>query len=138
MKVELLNDEPVYHRLSRMSMDERDKLNNLVMTFQSSGISRESTQSYASHDFLVSTKEGEGRMVFAFRKLNIVTKLIKYSLPFITDQIDRLGGYMYFVSFDLKFVFYQIPAHSASIEKTAFITPDGHREFLKMVMGLAN
>lgn len=34
--------------------------------------------------------------------------------------------------------FYQIPVHLDSIEKTAFITPDGQYEFLRMPFGWAN
>ena len=108
------------------------------MKFQSSGIIRESNSPYASPAFLVTKKNGEARMVVDFRKLNKITKLIKYPLPLIDDQIDRLGGQMYFISLDLKSGFYQIPVHPDSIEKTAFITPDGHWEFLRMAMGLAN
>lgn len=34
--------------------------------------------------------------------------------------------------------FHQIPIHSESIHKTAFVTPDGHFEYLRMPYGLAN
>ena len=34
--------------------------------------------------------------------------------------------------------FYQIPMHADSVEKTAFVTPDGQYEFLRMPFGLAN
>ena len=138
MKIELLSDEPVYHRPYRMSKDEREKLNELIMKFDSSGIIRESTSPHASPAFLVTKKNGEGRMVVDFRQLNKITKLACDPLPLIDDQIDRLGGQMYLISLDMKSGFYQIPVHPDSIEKTAFITPDGHWEFLRMAMGLAN
>ena len=77
-------------------------------------------------------------MCIDFRALNKITKRDKYPLPIIDDQIDRLGGKSYFISLDLTSGFYQIPMDPESIEKTAFITPDGQYEFLRMPFGLAN
>ena len=34
--------------------------------------------------------------------------------------------------------FHQIPVHPDSIEKTGFVTPDGHYEWLRTPFGLAN
>ena len=90
MKIELLNDEPVYHRPYHLSRNEREKLYDLIMKFQSSWIIRESSSPYASPAFLVSKKYGESRMVVDFQKLNKTTKLIEYPLLLMDDQIDRL------------------------------------------------
>ncbi|CAH2088871.1 unnamed protein product [Euphydryas editha] len=38
----------------------------------------------------------------------------------------------------MKNGFYQIPVSSDSIKYTAFVTPDGHYEFLKMPFGICN
>lgn len=56
----------------------------------------------------------------------------------IEDQIDRLGKAKYFISIDMKNGFYQIPVSPDSVKFTAFITPDGHYEFLKMPFGICN
>jgi hypothetical protein len=78
-------------------------------------------------------------MCIDFRALNRITKKFKYPLPHIDDQIDRLGGYTYFITLDLSSGFYQIPLSEASIEKTGFVTPDdGHYEFLRVPFGLTN
>ena len=138
MKIELLNEDPVYYRPYCMSKREREKLNEIVTKLQASGIIRESTSPYASPAFLVSHKEKEDRMVADYRSLNKITKLIKYPLLLIDDQIDNLGDKKYFISLHLKSGYYQIPMHPDSIEKTAIITPVGHWEFLRMAMGLAN
>lgn len=34
--------------------------------------------------------------------------------------------------------FHQIRLHKNSVDKTAFVTPEGHYEYLKMPYGLAN
>ena len=77
-------------------------------------------------------------MCVDYRTLNKITKRDKYPLPLIDDQIDQLGGKKFFTSLDLTSGFYQIPMYPESIEKTAFVTPDGQYEFLRMPFGLAN
>lgn len=56
----------------------------------------------------------------------------------IDDQIDRLDGNKYFTALDLASGYYQVPMSKESIAKTAFITPDGHYEFLRMPFGLTD
>lgn len=59
-------------------------------------------------------------------------------MPRIEDLIDRLQGYKCFTSLDLKSGYYQIGMDTESIDKTAFITEDGHYEFLRLPFGLVN
>jgi hypothetical protein len=73
-----------------------------------------------------------------FRALNQITKKEGYPLPLIEDHLDRLGGYNFFISLDFSSGFYRVPMIDESIEKTAFVTPDGHFEFTRMPFGLAN
>jgi hypothetical protein len=56
----------------------------------------------------------------------------------IDDQVDRLSGSTYFTTLDMAAGFHQIPIHPDSIEKLAFVTPDGQYEYLRMPFGLAN
>lgn len=61
-------------------------------------------------------------------------------MPRIEDLVDRLPGRKCFTCLDLKSGYYQImmSENEKSIEKTAFITEDGHYEFLRLPFGLAN
>ena len=77
-------------------------------------------------------------MCVDFRRLNAVTIKDKYPLPLIEDQIDRLGGYVYFTTLDFASGYYQVPITEDPIEKTAFVTPDAHYEFVRMPFGLSN
>jgi len=70
--------------------------------------------------------------------LNENTVADKYPLPLISDQIARLRGAKYFSCIDMASGFYQIPVHEDSIERTAFVTPEGQYEFLTMPFGLKN
>lgn len=99
---------------------------------------RESDSPYASPITLVKKKNRESRMCVEYRKLNAVILRDVYSLPSIADQIDRLGGHSYSTDLDQVLGYYQVPVAENSIAKTAFMTPDGHYEFIQMPFGPIN
>jgi hypothetical protein len=59
-------------------------------------------------------------------------------LPRIHDQIDQQERAKYFTTFEMAAGFHQIPVVENSIEKTAFVTPDGHYEYFRVPFGLSN
>lgn len=138
MKIELKSDKPVVYAPYRLSITEREKVKGMITELLDAKIIRESQSEYASPILLVRKKDGGTRMCVDFRALNKITKKIKYPLPRIEDQLDRLGGYTYFITLDLSSGFYQIPLSEDSIDKTGFVTPDGHFEFLRLPFGLSN
>jgi len=83
---------------------------------------------------LVRKKNGTDRLCVDYRELNANTVSNKYPLPLISDQIARLSG----ARFDMASGFHQIPIHACSIERTAFVTPEGQYEYLAMPFGLKN
>ena len=73
-----------------------------------------------------------------YRKLN---KLAVANLELMTTAehlFQRLGNSKYYSKFDLSKGFWQIPVAKEYIEKTAFITPDGTYDFLRMFFGMKN
>ena len=76
------------------------------------------------------------RMVIDFRELNKKTVGDAYPLPNIADIMDQLGGAMYFSTFDLASGFQQIPMKPEDKWKTAFSTPNGHYQYVRMPEGL--
>jgi hypothetical protein len=48
------------------------------------------------------------------------------------DVFDRFAGAKFFSSLDLKSGFWQVPVAEADRSKTAFVTPDGLYEFLRL------
>lgn len=53
-------------------------------------------------------------------------------MPVIEDCLNRLGGGRLFIAIDLFRGYHQIPIAEASRKFTAFSTPHGHFEYLKM------
>jgi hypothetical protein len=61
-----------------------------------------------------------------------------YPLPRMDDVFDRLAGAKFFSSLDLMSGYWQVPVAEADRNKTAFITPDGLYEFMRLPFGLNN
>jgi hypothetical protein len=74
-----------------------------------------------------------------FRPLNDITKKDAHPIPRIDDLLATLkGGTNYATSLDLTSGYYQMGLTPRAIERSAFVTPDGHWEYLRMPFGLCN
>ncbi|KAL0894307.1 hypothetical protein ABMA27_014304 [Loxostege sticticalis] len=139
LEIRLKNkDKFVERRPYRLSPVEREKVREIVSELIENNIVRESKSPYSSPVILVKKKNGDDRMCIDYRELNANTIRDHYPLPLISDQIDQLEGGKYYSSLDMASGFHQIPISEDSIEKTAFITPDGLYEYLTMPFGLCN
>jgi hypothetical protein len=56
----------------------------------------------------------------------------------VDDYFEKMYGNRYFTTLDLASGYHQIKVAVESIPKTAFVTPDGHYEYLRMPFGLVN
>lgn len=138
MQIELTTDQPVIYHPYRLSEERKQKMRELISDLLKHNIIRESSSVYASPAILVPKGDGSLRLCIDFRKLNKITVKRKFPLPIIEEQIDKLCNYTVFTSLDLYSGYYQIPMAKNSISKTAFITPEGKYEFLRMCFGLCN
>lgn len=138
LKIKLKIDKTVYYRPYRLAPIEREKVKEILKELLAEEIIRESDSDFASPILLVRKKDGSDRMCVDYRALNKIIEKDRFPLPLINDQIDKLGKSKYFISLDMKNGFYQIPVSADSVKYTAFSTPDGHYEFLKMPFGICN
>lgn len=128
----------VCRRPYRLSPQERTVVREKIDELLAAKVIRPSTSPFASPILLVKKKDGTDRMCVDYRELNDNTVPDRFPLPLISDQIDRLHGCHYFTTLDMAAGFHQLPVHPESIEKTAFVTPEGHYEYLTMPFGLRN
>lgn len=138
MKFQFKDDKPIYHRPYRMAIAERQVVQTKVKQLLASGVIRESESDYTSPILLIPKKTGDVRMCVDYRALNAITIKDRYPLPLIQDQLDKLTDKCYFTILDLAQGYHQVPMHPDSVQKTAFITPDGQYEYLRVPYGLAN
>ncbi|CAH2105851.1 unnamed protein product [Euphydryas editha] len=129
----------VYRRPYRLSSDERQIVRSKVRELMEANIIRPSQSPFASPILLVKKRDGSDRMVVDYRELNSNTVPDRFPLPLIADQLARLSGASFYTCLDCASGFNQIPIKDPdSIERTAFITPDGQFEYLAMPFGLRN
>lgn len=138
LKIRLMDSHIVNRAPPRLSFTERAAVREIIQELLENDIIRPSESPYASPILLVRKKDGPYRMCVDYRELNAHTVKDRYPLPLIDMQIDRLGKAKYYTSLDMASGFHQIPVHPDSVEKTGFVTPDGHYDYLRMPFGLAN
>ena len=99
---------------------------------------RESKSPFASPTVMVRKKDGSNRVCIDFRKVNRKCIFDPEPVMKAEDIFAGMGESKYFVSIDLSKGYWQIPVKKEDIPKTAFVTPDGHFEYLKMPFGMVN
>ncbi|GJQ78594.1 hypothetical protein Trydic_g11704 [Trypoxylus dichotomus] len=137
-EMKMTTNTPVYYRPYRLAYSEQSIVRSKVQQLIESGVIRQSNSDYASPIILVPKKNGEPRLCVDYRALNRITVKDRYPLPLIDDLLDRLAGKRYYSTLDMASGYHKVPMHKESIHKTAFITPDGQYEYLRVPFGLMN
>jgi len=101
------------------------------------GVIERSDSPYSSPLLLVKKKDGTNRPVLDFRKVNKVTIFDAEPMPRV-DIYARLANARYFSTLDFCKGYWQIPMAAEDREKTAFLTPFGLFQFVRMPFGLQN
>lgn len=135
MVFRLTDDEVINFGPRRLSFEEKRRPQKILDDLLARKIIRESNSIYAS-PIVLTKKNGELRFCIDFRFLNKITERLNYPFPLIEDLFDCLRSKKWFTLLDLKDGFHHISMSEESIKYTAFITPLGHFEFLKMTFGL--
>lgn len=120
----------------RVSPPIAEQIRTQVGEMLSQGIIQESKSPWASPVTLVRKKNGEFRFCIDFRTVNGVSLDDAFPLPHIDTILDGLKGSRIFSSLDCASGYWQIPMHEDSRQLTAFCTPDGLYECLRMPFGL--
>ena len=97
-----------------------------------------SQSAYSSPVVAVRLKNGELRLCCDFRELNKRTIPDKHPLPRVQDAIDGLCGKSWFSLLDQSRAYHQGFIHSESRPYTAFATPFGLYEWVRIPFGLCN
>ena len=99
---------------------------------------RPSSSSYASPVVIVRKKCGAMRLCVDYRELNRRTVPDKYPLPRIQEMLDNLHGMAWFSTLDLGKAYHQGIVSPESQHRTAFISPFGLFEWIRIPFGLMN
>ena len=90
---------------------------------------------YSAPAILVPKKNGKLRLIIDYRQLNKQTIKSTWPIPSIEEKFDTLEGSAFVTSIDMSAGFYQVPLEKFSQDYTAFSTPFGCFNWLRMPMG---
>jgi len=135
--IDILKSQPVQFLTRRIPLALEEKVNKMVDKMLVNNIIRKSNSEWNSPLVVVPKKDGDIRICLDYRKLNQITKRPIFHIPSAQEIFDRLGGNSVFSTLDLSKGYYQIPMNPSDAEKTAFSTPNGHYEFIRMPFGLS-
>ena len=76
-------------------------------------------------------------LVIDYRALNKVTRKFTWPMPKVEDIYSKLNGATHFTTLDLCPGYHHIPLDKSSIPKTAFNSPFGKYEYVKVPFRLA-
>ena len=130
---------PIYTQAYRLPHFQRQIVDNMVEDMMQQGVIQNSNSAYNAPLFLVPKKDGGWRPVIDYRRLNALTIPDRYPMPVLAELLQGIGrGNTIFSSLDFLSGYWQIEMSEESRHLTAFSTPKGHYEFLRMPFGLSN
>ncbi|KAL4009484.1 hypothetical protein ACER0C_003336 [Sarotherodon galilaeus] len=139
MAIELLPGAvPPRGRLFSLSPAENKAMEEYVAEALQQGFIRPSTSPAAAGFFFVKKKDGGLRPCIDYRGLNKVTIKNRHPLPLLSTALDSLSQACVFTKLDLRSAYNLVRIREGDEWKTAFITPNGHWEYLVMPFGLCN
>ena len=96
-----------------------------------------SYSSWSAPIIVVPKGDGGKHLVIDYRALNKVIRKFTWPMPKVEDIFSKLNGATYFTTLDLRAGYHHIPLDKPSIPKTAFNSPFGKFEYVKVPFGLA-
>ncbi|GMG55639.1 unnamed protein product [Ambrosiozyma monospora] len=133
--IDLIEGTPPLHRPQyRLSVEERKELLKQVDELLGKGHVRESKSPYNSPVLFVKKKDGGLRLCVDYRLLNNFTIKNRFPLPLIDEILESIGDAKVFSKLDLVSGYHQIRMKEEDIPKTAFSTPLGHYEWLRVLL----
>lgn len=137
-EINLVDDVPVNLPYRRIPPNQYREAKEHIAQLLRKGVIHESSSAYASPVVLVRKADGSIRLCVDYRKLNLKTKRDAFPLPRVDESFDVLRGAQFFSSIDLASGYHQVAMAEKDRHKTAFTTPFGLYEHLRMPMGVCN
>ena len=137
-RIKLTSDEPVRSRPYPVPYSMRGSLRKDIADMIKMGVIRESSSPYASPVVVVKKKDNTNHVCVDYRKLNKLTVFDPEPMPTAEHLFHKLSGDKFYSKIGLSKGYWQITIPEEYIPKTAFVTPDGSYEFLKMPFGMIN
>ena len=130
---------PIAQRVRPVAPKFREKLADLIKGLLSAKIIRPSTSPWASPIVIIIKKNGEDiRLCIDYRRVNQLTRLMVYPMPLINELLQDMDKALWYCSLDMASGFWVVEMTERARMISAFITPSGLFEWLRMPFGLKN
>ena len=137
-KIELTDSEPFKEKQRPVPPGMYQELKNHISELLTAGVIEESHSPWSSNIVLVRKRDNSLRLCIDYHKLNRNSKIDCYNIARIEPLIDSLRGAKYFASLDMFSGYHQVKIVDEHKERTAFSTPCGFYQYVKMPFGLRN
>ena len=140
LKLELktFDEQPVQRTYSNIPRPLMNEVKSYIEDLLNRNWITRSNSSWSSPMVLVRKKDGSLRLCCDFRRLNKKTVPDKHPLPRVQASLDSLGGNKWFSVLDQSRAYYQGYVSEEDRHKTAFITPWGLYQWVRIPFGLTN
>lgn len=138
MNITLKDDTPVQRSYAAIPKPLYKEVKAYIQDLLAKKWIVKSKSPYAAPVVCVRKKDGSLRLCIDYRLLNQKTVPDRHPLPRIQDLIDTLGGFNWFSILDQGKAYHQGFVAEGSRHMTAFITPWGLYEWVRIPFGLSN
>ena len=137
MSIDTGNHAPIAKKPYTLAIKHHGWVKEEINKLLEAGVIRESHSSWSAPIVVVPKVDGGKRMCVDYRALNAISRTYIWPMPRIDDILAKWGKAKFFTTLDLRSGYYHIALDKDAIKKTAFVTPFGKYEYLKVPFGLA-
>ena len=137
MSINTGDSDPVSQKPYPVAMKHYNWVKEEIDKLLEAGVIRNSHSSWSAPIIVVPKGDGGKCLVIDYRALNKVMRKFIWPMPKVEDIFSQLNGAKYFSTLDLRAGYHHIRLTTDSIPKTAFTSPFGKYEYVKVPFGLA-
>ena len=137
MSIDTGTTNPVSQKPYPIAMKHYKWVKNEIEKLLTAKVICSSHSSWSAPIIVVPKGDGGKCLVIDYRAVYKVTRKFTWPLPKVEDIFSKLNGATYFTTLDLNAGYHHIPLDKSSIPKTAFNSPFGKYEYIKVLFGLA-
>ena len=137
MSIDTGDSDPVSQKPYPVAIKHYNWVKEEIDKLLEAGVIRNSLSSWSAPIIVVPKGDGGKCLVIDYRALNKVMRKFVWPMPKVEDIFSQLNGAKYFSALDLRAGYHHIGFTTDSKPKTAFTSPFGKYEYVKVPFGLA-
>ena len=137
MSIDMGDSDPVSQKPYPIAMKHYQWVKEEIDKLLEAGVIRNSHSSWSAPIIVVPKGDGGKHLIIDYRALNKVMRKFVWPMPKVEDIFSQLNSAKYFSTLDLRAGYHHIELTTDSIPKTAFTSPFGKYEYVKVPFRLA-